>query len=190
MPQKYVVRTVEDQETRASLSALLSRKEVESNRYSGVRTILFVLSSKALPYDVEALRHKAVAAYPDAAVFFVSTSGIAYGVQAPRRLDLVVDFTGPGQRQPFFYARKLKARAKRAVGRKAGFFRTRLYDRVFDEKAHAAELPKEFLAYEREVQKHVLALAGISAVPAASATPDLGKNIALSLPPLVGAGRA
>jgi hypothetical protein len=82
------------------------------------------------------------------------------------------------------YALKLRRMARLSVGRNAGFFRKRVYDRLFDEKPLAAELPVNTLDRERIVQKEVLALAGVAFIPAGHPTQDRGKVIALELPPL------
>lgn len=169
------------------LKQLLERSKVELNRVPGVKTVLVVLSAKALTYDIDALRMKVMQAYPDSAVFFRNTSGRMIGIHSPQKVDLLIDLTGPGQRQPFFYAKKLKGSARFAVGRNAGLFRKKVYDRVFDEKGeHQGSLPRDMIDRERFVQKQVLALAGVADVPAADATPDLGKKIALTLPKMNG----
>ena len=74
--------------------------------------------------------------------------------------------------------------AKVAVGRKSGFFRSRIYDHIFDEADAAASLPTHFLDKERAVQKAVLSLAGIVMTQTGDALPDLSASIALDLPPL------
>jgi len=175
---------VDDQDTLRSLSALEERQKIAAHKVPGVRTVLVVLSAKGMVFDVEALRHRILAVYPDSAIFFRSTSGKPLGVASPQSVDLLVDFTGPGQRQGWFYSRKLRRMAKFAVGRNAGLFRKRIYDRVFDEAEKAASLPSDFLALEGVVQREVLALGGIAVVPTASVTEDRSKTIALDLPPL------
>ena len=106
------------------------------------------------------------------------------GVPSPKQVDLLIDFTGPGQRSSWFYAIKLFRMTRFAVGRNAGFFRSRLYHRIYDEKRPAAELPTDLVEHERVVQKELLALAGVAFVPAGDTTVDRGKVIALELPPL------
>ncbi|HTL11882.1 MAG TPA: hypothetical protein VL588_05315 [Bdellovibrionota bacterium] len=176
---------VDDQDTLRSLSALEERQKIAANKVPGVRTVLVVLSAKGMVFDVEALRHRILAVYPDSAIFFRSTSGKPLGVASPQSVDLLVDFTGPGQRQGWFYSRKLRRMAKFAVGRNAGLFRKRIYDRVFDEAGPvASSLPSDFLAREGVAQREVLALGGIAVVPTASVTEDRSKTIALHLPPL------
>ena len=175
---------VDDLESIESLTALDVLHTLRQRRIPGVKTVLLVLSSRGMVFDVEALRQKVLAAYPDAAVFFRSTSGRPVGVASPQSVDLLIDLTGPGQRQGWFYSRKLRKMARFAVGRNAGLFRKRLYDRVFDEREPNLTLPADFLDREKQVQKEVLALAGIAVIPAAETTPDRSKTIALELPPL------
>ncbi|MCC7443010.1 MAG: hypothetical protein IT285_15360 [Bdellovibrionales bacterium] len=176
--------SVDDPATLHSLSLLDERQRIEGRRVPGVRTVLVVLSARAMVYDVEALRHRVLMAYPDSAVFFRSTSGRPLGVTSPQSVDLLIDFTGPGQRQGWFYSRKLRRMARFAVGRNAGLFRKGQYDRVFDEKAPGANIPRDLLEREARAQSEVLSLAGVAVVPAAGVTEDRSKTIALDLPPL------
>lgn len=175
-----------DSESKALLEQINEQDRVKAGRIPGVRTVLFVLSSKGMVFDIHALRHETRLAYPDATVFFRTTFGKPIGAAAPAFVDLVVDLTGPGQRQGFFYARKLRRGSRVAVGRNAGLFRKRIYDSVYDEKekSKAASLPKEVLEREQIIQKKVLALAGIAMIGTGETHPDRGKVIALSLPPL------
>lgn len=175
---------IDDPETLHSLQALDERQRIEAQKVSSVRTVLVVLSSKGMVYDVEALRHRVLVTYPDTAIFFRSTSGRPVGVASPQSVDLLVDLTGPGQRQGWFYARKLRRMARFAVGRNAGLFRKRIYDRVFDEMDPAKTLPRDMLDRELVSQREVLSLAGIAVVPSAGVTEDRSKTIALDLPPL------
>ena len=173
-----------DQESQQALSLLEQRTQIEANKIQGVRTVLVVLSSKAMVMDLDGLRHKVAIAYPEAAVFFITTSGQAMGIPAPKHVDLLVDFTGPGMRQGWFYARKLRSRAKFAVGRNAGLFRKGSYDRIFDEKAPGFTPARDMHERERMALKKVLHLAGVASLPMGEATQDLSKKIALDLPPL------
>ena len=166
------------------LALLAEQERVRGNHVAGVRTVLVVLSAAAMVSDTDALRHKVLSAYPDAAVFFATTQGKPLGAPAPQTVDLMIDMTGPGQRQGIFFAKKLRRMARVAIGRNAGLFRKRIYDRVCDEKQKQAQLPRETLAREREVQRQVLALAGVASVPSADAGPDRGQTIALELPPM------
>jgi len=168
------------------LSLLAEQERLSSNRFAGVKTILVVLSSAAMAFDLDGLRARIYAAYPEAAVFFVTTEGRPMGATAQGHVDLVIDFTGPGQNQGWFYARKLRRMARFAVGRNAGFFRKRIYNRVVDERSPENARLRQMgtMAREREVQKGVLALAGIAATPHSESAPDRGKQIALELPPL------
>jgi len=177
-----------DSESQTLLELMREQERVKGSRFAGVRTVLIVLSSRGLVYDIPALRHEVCLAYPDATVFFRNTLGKAIGASAPAYVDLLVDLTGPGQRQRLFYALKLRRGARAAVGRNAGLFRKRSYDRVYDEKAHPAqESTRAFhdvLEQERHVQKRVLALAGVGLIPTGETHPDRGKTIALGLPPM------
>jgi hypothetical protein len=175
--------TSSDSQSQDILATMNEQDRVKTSRIAGVRTVLVVLSSKGIVFDTYALRHEIRLAYPDATVFFRTTLGQAIGAPAPAYVDLLVDLTGPGQRQPWLYARKLRRGSRVAVGRNAGLFRKGSYDRVFDEKK-GIELPYETLEKERIVQKKVLELAGIAFVPTGETPPDLGKTIALELPPM------
>lgn len=158
--------------------------KIRGQRIPGVRTVLVVLSAAGMVYDIESLRQKVRLSYPEAAVFFLTTQGKPIGVAPPQQLDLLLDFTGPRQRQGLFFAKRLRRMARVAVGRNAGLFRARIYDRVFDEKADSSRVPSEMLARERLVQKEVLALAGIAFVQAGDTPQDRSKSIALELPPM------
>jgi hypothetical protein len=173
----------QDPESNAFMLRMLEQEKVRSNRVPNVKSILIVLSAAGMVFDIEALKQKVLLTYSDAAVFFQTTDGNGIGTSAPGRVDLLIDFTGPGQRQGLFYARKLRRMARFAIGRNAGLFRNRIYNRVFDERK-ALNLPGEILAREREVQKHVLALAGVPFVQAGDTPPDRGKITPLDLPPL------
>lgn len=171
-----------DGESLQFLNIMGESEKVRGNRIPGVKVVLVVLSSRGMVFDVEALRQKVMLTYPEAAVFFHTTDGKSIGSPAPQQVDLLIDFTGPGQRQGLFQAKKLRRMARVAVGRNAGLFRKRIYDRVFDEKVHAPQMPAELLARERHVQKHVLSLAGVAFVQAGDTLPDRSKSIALELP--------
>jgi hypothetical protein len=175
-----------DLETQNVLIQIQEQEKVKANRVPGVRTVLVVLSSKGMVYDVHALRHEVRLAYPDAAVFFRTPLGKPIGAASPAHVDLLIDLIGPGQKSPFFYARALRRSARVAIGRNSGWFgiRKRIYDRISDEKANASSLPSESLARERWVQKQVLELAGVTLAATGETHPDRGKTIALGLPPM------
>ncbi len=173
-----------DSESEQFLGLLASQERLKANRVPGVRTVLFILSSRAMPYDMESLRQKTLLAYPDAAVFFRTTQGMAAGMPSPAKVDLLLDFTGPRQRQSWFYARRLRGMARVTIGRNAGIFRKSIYDRIFDEKAPGARVPEEMFERERFVQRAILELAGIALAQMGDASPDLGASIALDLPNL------
>ena len=180
----YIPESSQDPESKAFMQTMADQEKVRSNRVNNVRTVLVVLSTAGMVFDVEALRQKVLLTYPEAAVFFRTTQGKPVGSVTPDRVDLLIDFTGPRQRQGIFYARKLRRIARFAVGRNAGFFRKGIYDRVFDERAQASSLPSEKLARERIVQREVLGLVGVAFVQAGDSAPDRGKITPLELPPL------
>lgn len=174
-----------DQESNHFLARMGEQERCRGNRVPGVRTVQVVLSSAGMVFDVESLRQKILLSYSDAAVFFLTTRGKPIGASPPPHVDLLIDLTGPRQRQGFLYSKKLRRSARVAVGRNAGWFRKKIYDRVFDEKAQASGLPSEVLQRERHVQKAVLALAGIAFVQAGDTPLDRGKITPMELPPFL-----
>jgi len=156
--------------------------------FENVKTVLVVLSSRALSFDMPGLRNLITHAYPGAAVFFISTSGDPVGVEGPHRVDLAIDMTEPGAHQGWFFAPKIRSRARNVVGRNAGrFYRRKKYDRVYDEVADAktdSQFPKDYLEQERWAQRKVLELAGVPVIRQGGVTQDRSKEIALELPPL------
>jgi hypothetical protein len=173
-----------DPESETLLSQLSEQERIRSNKVAGVRTVLVILSARGMVYDRESLRQKILQTYPQATVFFRTTSNQAIGAEAPKAVDLLIDFTGPGQKQGWFAARGFRGLARVAVGRNAGLFRLKLYDRVFDEKAKSRTLARDLLERERQVQKEVLALAGIPLSLSGDALTDVSHEIALKLPPM------
>ena len=171
-----------DAESESFLNLLANEEKIRTHRVAGVRTVLVILSTQGLVFDIESLKQKVLLSYPDSAVFFANTSGRPTGVIPPAQVDLLIDMTGPGQRQGMFLARKLRRQARVAVGRNAGMSRTKIYDHVFDEKAQKSSLPVDPLARERIVQREVLALAGVAMAQMGDTGPDRGKTIALELP--------
>jgi hypothetical protein len=150
----------------------------------GVKTTLVVLSSKAQLFDMAGLQNLIQHAYPNSAVFFISTSGDAMGVEAPKHVDLLIDFTPPGARQGMLFAWSLRNRSTRAVGRNSGlFFRSKRYDQIYNEAADA-DCPRDYLDSERHAQRKVLELAGVPVVRQGGVTADRSKEIALDLPPM------
>jgi hypothetical protein len=173
-----------DTESETFLSTLSQEELVKVHRIPGVRTVLVVLSAKGMVFDLEALRQKILLSYPDSTVFFLTTLGKPVGPPPPRQVDLLIDFTGPGQRQGWFFARKLRRMARAAVGRNAGLFRKRIYDKIYDEKAPDSKLSADVLERERQVQRRILNLSGVAFVQYGDTPPDRGKSIALELPPM------
>ena len=154
---------------------------MNATQFENVKSVLVVLSSKAMSYDMPALRSLITHSYPGAAVFFISTSGDAMGAKAPEKIDLVIDFTQPGARQAWGFARKMKSRSRFTVGRKAGlFFRKSSYTRILDEakEKNAGKLPQDYLESEAWAQKKVLELAGVPVVKQGGVGQDRGKDIA------------
>lgn len=171
-----------DSESEQFLKLLADQDKVRNNRVPGVRTVLVMLSSRGMVFDMESLRQKILLAYPEVAVFFRTTSGKSVGVPAPNRVDLLIDLTAPRSRQGLFYSRRLRGMSRFAVGRNAGFFRKGSYDRVFDEKDPKAGVPADALTAERYVQRQVLSLAGVALAQMGDTPRDLGQTIALDLP--------
>src|SRR5580704_12043114 len=93
-----------DAVSEVSLTQMAEQEQVLSNRVPGVKIVLVVLSAKGMVFDLEALRQKILLSYPDSAVFFMTTDGKSMGPMAPHPVDLLIDFTGPGQRQGLFFA--------------------------------------------------------------------------------------
>jgi hypothetical protein len=152
--------------------------------FVGIKTILVVLSSKAMAIDIPGLRNLLVRAYPRSAVFFISTSGQPVGNMAPSEVDLVIDFTPPSARQSMLFARQMHAKSKFTVGRETGwFYRKKFYSRVYsaisDQKS--GRVPTDYLASEAFYQKKVLELAGVEILNEGGVVPDRSKDIALDL---------
>lgn len=177
-----------DRESEIRLTQMAEKDDVISNRVERVKFILIVLSSRGMVYDVESLRQKVLLSYPDSVVFFQTTDGKPVGALAPKTVDLLIDFTGPHQRQSMFHAISLRRRSRFAVGRNAGMFRKKIYHRIYDEMSDSGNIPEEVLKKERFVQKQVLNQAGVAFVQAGDIPPDLGKTIALELPGMKGLG--
>ena len=106
------------------------------------------------------------------------------GVEAPKHVDLLIDFTPPGARQSAWFAFRVRGRATRAVGRDAGwFFRRTRYDAIYND-ATDSQRPSDYLDAERWAQRRVLELAGVPVVRQGGVTADRSKDIALDLPPM------
>ncbi len=153
---------------------------MSEHRFEKIKTVLVVLSSKAMSFDMPALRNFITQAYPGAAVFFMSTSGDSIGAQVPRQVDLVIDFTPMGARQPLFLARRLMRMARFSVGRNVGRFGyrkrnfTRVYDQLLDQAS--GSIPKDYLESEAWEQRKVLELAGVRLVKQGGVGEDLSKR--------------
>ncbi|NDF15333.1 hypothetical protein EB061_08440 [bacterium] len=153
--------------------------------FSGIKSVLVVLSSKAMTLDSSALRNLINHSYPGVAVFFVSVSGDPVGVPAPHKIDLVIDFTEPKARQSLWFPRRMRSRGRFVVGRKTGLRGAFGYDRVYDVSVDPA-VPRDYLDAERWAQRKVLELAGVPMIRHGGVTEDLSKEIARNLPPLQG----
>ncbi len=152
--------------------------------FSNIKSVLVVLSSRAMTIDQSGLRSLITHAYPGAAVFFISTSGDPVGVEGPTHVDLVIDFTEPGARQSLFFAYRMRSRGKHVVGRLTGwFFRKKKYDRILDEFEDSRR-PGDYMASERFAQRKLLEIAGIPVVRQGGVTADLSHEISSKLPPL------
>jgi hypothetical protein len=174
-----------DPDTESLLTQLTEQERIKANKLPGVRTVLVVLSTTNMVYDRESLRQKILQTYPEAAVFFRTELGTSVGVEAPQSVDLLIDFSGSGRRN-WFHARKLRRMARVAIGRKAGLFRGKIYDRVFDESKdpRAASFSSDLFTRERQVQREILALAGVPLSRNGDLMADRGHTIALELPPM------
>lgn len=179
MPQQ--TPEIMDPETEQSLSQLTIDPKILANRVPGVQSVLFVLSSRGMVFDLSSLRHKTQAAYPGAKVYFATQSGHPIGEDAPSKVDLLVDFTGPRERQGVFIARRWRRQGRVVIGRHSGFFRTGLYDKIFEE-IKSGVVPHEQMDRERFVQRTLLEMAGIAILPVGDAHQDRGKITPLTLP--------
>ena len=179
------VDTVRDSDSSISLHLLLAEEAIRKNRLENVRTILVVLSGRTIAFDDAALRQKILMTYPQAKVYFMSTEAYPLGEKLPNaaKVDLLIDFTGPGHRHKWLWARKLRALSKVCVGRPAGFFREFIYDRLFDDAKHP-EMPRDVNEREREAQRQVLALAGVPVSHQGNLKRDQSHTIAAKLPAL------
>lgn len=167
---------VMDPDSQACLTAISTEEAAYANRLPGIKTVLIVMSASGMVFDESALIRQVQITYPDAKVYFMNPDGSALRQEAPSQVDLVIDFSGTSGRQPLFFAKSLRRRARIAIGRNAGLFRGNIYDRTFNEKAESAKLPTEMLSRETAIQKRILALAGISFVRSGKNTPALGEK--------------
>ena len=149
---------------------------VGQSPFPGIKSVLVVLSSRAMAYDAPALRNLISRSYPGAAVFFITVSGDALGVSGPGKVDLTIDFTEPKARQSLWFAPRIRSRSRHAVGRKRGWYRKSKYDRIYDEFSDSGR-PSDFLASEQWTQRKVLEAAGVHVARQGGTTPDLAKEI-------------
>lgn len=177
--------TAGDSESNSTLHHLQEAEQVRQNRVDHVKTILVILSGRAVVFDDASLRHEITLTYPDAKIYFMTTEAYALGEKMPSsaKIDLLIDFTGPGHRHKWLWARKLRSQARVCVGRPAGMFREHIYDRLSTELKRK-DLPRDVLDRERLIQREVLALAGVPLSQKGNSGADLGKTIASRLPPL------
>lgn len=172
-----------DAESKECLENIMKLTWAKQHKIAGVRTVLIVLSESFLPFDTDSLRQKVLNSYPDATVFFYSTRGKPLGVHPPEKIDLLIDFTGPHQYQPFLLPRMFRKMARVAVGRKTGWLRNKFYDTVLDENAEPNLSPDPQIR-ELETQKKLLGLAGVLNNHSGIALPDRGTITPRELPPL------
>lgn len=175
-----------DRESVAGLSQMAGFEQVDCYRVSDAKTVLIVLSSKGMAFDYESLRQKIHSTYPGSSVFFQTSMAMPVGKVCPKKVDLVIDFIGPGELAHWGIARRLRRMGRVVVGRNSGWFgiRRRIYNRIYDELHPEPLLPREMLERERFVQKKVLNLAGVAVVQASDTPADRGKVIARELPSL------
>ena len=173
-----------DSESQAFLTIMGEQERLRNQRIPGVRSVLVVLSSAGMVFDLDSLRQKIKLGYPEATVYFMNTQGQAVDTLLPSHIDLLIDFTGPKSRQGVFFAKRLRRMARVAVGRNVGLFRKRIYDRVLNEKADSKQTSTDSLERERKTQRNVMALAGIAFVQSGDTPLDRAKTIALELPPM------
>ncbi len=173
------IETVSDNETNSALQGMMEDEAIRENRIENVRTLLVILSGRSIVYDDASLRQKISLTYPDAEIYFMTTEAFSMGKKLPSnaKIDLLIDFTGPGHRHKWFWARALRGRSRVCVGRTAGFFREFIYDRVFKEEGLKG-LPTTVIDKERFVQREVLALAGVPLSQNGNLGLDLQKKIA------------
>ncbi len=170
-----------DPESDHSLSGIQVAEAIRKNRAPNVRTVLFILSVRGMALDIASLKQKTQFAYPGSEVFFMTPVGKYIGNSAPSSVDLLIDLSGPKTRQGLFFARRLRRRARVAVGRASSAFRKAAYDRVADESFDPSK--QDVLVHEREIQRKVLALAGVAVIQAGDTHEDRGKITPMELPP-------
>ncbi len=168
-----------DPESTSSLLQILNDEGIRKNRIDQVKTIFVVLSGRSIVYDDASLRQKIQLTYPGSKIYFATTDASPLGEKLPAsaKIDLLIDFTGPGHKHKWLWSRTLRSRARVCVGRPAGFFREFIYDRVFPESKHT-DLPKDVFERERIVQREVLAMAGVPLSQKGQMGSDLGRTIA------------
>ena len=172
------IETVRDGESTSTLQHLLEDEAIRKNRVENVRTVLVILSARSIVFDDASLRQKIQLTYPEAKVYFMTTEAYTLGEKLPSsaKIDLLIDFTGPGHRHKWFWSRQLRGKSRVCVGRTAGFFREFIYDRVFKEAD--LKLSGDVIERERFVQREVLALAGVPLSPKGTMSKDQSKTIA------------
>lgn len=170
---------VKDKESENFLTLIGEDEKQRVEKVKNVKSVLVIFSTRAMAYDRAALTQKIQLTYPEAKVFFMTTSGLPVGLEAPEKIDLLIDFTGPGQKHKRFLARKLRSITRVAVGRNAGFFRPYIYDQIADESlaVYPKDLSRDLLTRERWAQRQVLLLAGIPLSQKGELLKDKGKEM-------------
>ncbi len=171
--------SLRDAESISSLHSLLAEEAIRKNQVENVRIVLVVLSGRSVVYDDASLRQKIQLTYPDAKIYFMTTDAYPLGEKLPKsaKIDLLIDFTGPGHKHKWLWSRSLRSMARVCVGRPAGFFREFIYDRVYPESKQT-NLPRDVIERERIVQREVLAMAGVPLSHQGTVGSDLGRVIA------------
>lgn len=168
-----------DSNTQRALRALLKRRELEKERFTGVKSILVVLSGRSMAFDFDSMRLYISLAYPGSDISFASTSGKAMFGEKIGSVDLLLDLSGPGTMQSFLFPLGMKRKSKHQVGRAFGLLRARLYERLVSESDPA--IPKDLMEREFFQQKKVFELAGVSFLPKSASARDASHTIAQEL---------
>ncbi len=178
MPESHVSpeKNHLDPTTQRLMDHLAHEANVFSCKRENVSRILIIVSRRGMILDGAALEKTVHWAYPAASVAWAESWS---KLVRPEPVDLLIDLTAPRDWEGFWDAWRLRRLASWIIGRKAGWLRSWLYDRVFDERAEPG-LPAESLERERFVQKKLFSWVGIPFFHAAPPLPDLGKALELS----------
>ncbi len=157
---------------------------IDLEKIHKVSSVLVILSSRGMVFDIHSIRQKVTNTYPGSHVYFKTQLLKSLGEPSPTHVDLIIDLTGPNQRESFCLPWKLSKIGKLIVGRNTGWLRKKFYHRLVTEEL-INHLPTQLLERERLIQKKVFQLAGVPFLDKGeNPLPDLGKTIALELPGL------